>query len=1279
MNITAEQLDTFASKMEAAHLLPELMRRLIRASSERIEDIYFPSGESTFRPGPDGLVQAAGKPPYVPDGVSFWEVSTDKNPHAKARRDFAGRSDADAKDEYLGKKRAEITYVSVSLRRFNTVNDIDRDGLETEQRNQGVWRQVKIYDAEHLQEWLERCPSVSVWLARRIVPDRPSDMRSIEDFWEDYRTGISRAMTPELLLLNREQNAQALIGAATQGQFCRVKADSAREAAAFIAAAILSMPENNQLRGGLLAKGVVITQRNSEHYLTTTPHLVITMEGATEVATQLASKKHTVIAAYGNAHNSLGNNSPLISLRRPRREEFVQALTAMGYGNDKAKQVADACHYNITVLYRTEDLSHDRRPAWANRPQLTRLLGLVLSGAFRHVSDVDKGVVSTLGEIDEPKLRQNILDVLKMDDAPVRREGDLTALSAPADIWQLALENDVIDRAALERFRVAAMTVLGERDPALDLPPDKRMYAALEGKAWLHSDSLRRGITEVLRLIALNSEHLEKIEGGFYAQQFVNDILRDLPGLALDYQTLASLDSLLPDLAEAAPDPFLSALETLSAGDGSKLSPIFEGGDDVMFGKTYYLGMLRGLEVLAWDPDYLLRVSQLLARLAELDPGGKLTNRPINSLVHVFLPWRPQTNAGQSARHAAIEKVCQTHPSIAWPLLSGLLPSGHAISFSAAEPQWREMGASQRPTPTYGSLHEDTEFVVGRALEVADTDPTRWKRLLDAAVSQHNAPLLDRVLAALLEHAPQLRAQRQDREVWEALSALSSRHRVFAKAAWAMPEAMIKKLEAAALSLQPEDPISLHRHLFNTSIIERIDEAETFEQRQQRSERARDDAMAEVAQLGFDAIMELARQVKSPGLMGSSIVRVLGADRAADFVLAAFAEPEPVAWVAMQVIGAGAHEFGVAWGSATLERVRSAGATEAQIARLLTLWNDSPELFALVNAQTPELRANYWQLRDVYVRHEDEALVERAVSQMLEHGRAIDLISFVGARLKKHDSEQLLQILERAFDQLMAEPERIPQLDSYWLREIFAGLRKREGIDRDRLMALEYRWLPALHSYGEKQTYALHDFLSEKPEFFVEVLCDVYRAENEERPPEPANEEEELLATHKRNKAQVAHTLLDSWQTLPGQKGEGDLDGAALLQWIDRALELAAQAGRRNVAELEIGKLLAYAPEDPADHLWPSAPVRDVIEALANPEIEKGVVVELFNKRGVHSRPMEGGGDPERELAHAANAVAGALMAKWPRTANMMRTHAQQWLHHAAHEDKRAAEGQIGL
>lgn len=1290
MKISAQQLEDFAAKEPAKGLLPELVRRLIQAGTEGVGDVRFPSGESTFRPGADGLLQAMGSPPYVPSGVSLWELSTEKQPHQKAKDDIEKRSKSDARDTYLDHKRADITYVALSLRRWHGEKGQDRDQFESHYRGLGVWKDVEIIDADDLENWLDRSPSVSAWLARKMQI-MSEDMKGIEAYWDDYSQGVTPVMSEKLLLLNRKEKAEALVQAGMGGSVIRVKADSASEAAAFVAAAILLLPSEDPRRSALLAKAVVITKPEADAYLTDTNQklLVITLGRATEIANQLATRGHTVIAAYGNSHSGFGASSPLIELTRARRQEFADALQEMGMRDVDARTTAGECHSSITVLYRIRDLARSRRPGWASATDLRKLAAPILCGAWRHNEPIDTKVVADVAGIPYEQVEEAVVDVLLLDDAPILRAGDLTSLSAPADIWQLSIEHRVITKPMLERFRNAALEVLGERDPAFDLPPEQRVYAGIYGKERKYSGSLRRGIAEILRLIAINERNLSYIGNDFSAQNFVDRVLRDIPGLASDYQALASLDSLLPDLAEAAPDPFLSALETLTAGDSELLSPIFEGSDDPMFGRAYYLGALRGLEVLAWDPTLLGRVTHILARMAELDPGGKLSNRPINSLCQIFLPWKPHTNAQEDGRHHALEQVCRKFPGIAWTLLAKLFPEHNAISFGTATPEWREFGASSRPTPTHASLARDHAFIVQTALPLAGHEASRWMQLVKAAVAGQNESQLDMLLEQIEGSKEAFVSAGQAGLLWEALEGLAAKHRAFATAGWAMPGPMVQKIEKCAEQFRPDDPMGLYRPLFDHSLIERSDPHETYEQRNERTGRERDAAIARISVGGVGSVLSFAERVKTPGLMSQSIVRATSAEFTRNFILAAFNGGEKIAWLAALVMGHGAAHFGFEWAEGTVRQVDKKGASAVQIAGLLRVWNDTRELFDFVSEQSSEVQRAYWETRDTFVRSDDEDLIAAGIAKMVEHGRSPELYEFLGARLEKTDSPTLLRVLDLGFNKVVEHTEYLRRVDGYWLREIFKALRVRDDVDRDVLMGLEYRWFPVLHSYGEPEVFALHDYMGENPEFFVQVLSDLYRSnddvESEQGDEEPEDRAGETVGddseahSQARAKADIAYKLLESWQKLPWTDDQGKIDYSRMLDWIGKAIDLGKKAGRYEVASAEIGKLLAYAPIDPDDGVWPTRPVRDAIEELANSELESSLVIELFNKRGVHSRPIDGGGEQERALAEKSSQAAEQLQHKWPRTAGMLRENAERWLRHAEREDRRAAERKIGL
>ena len=113
-------------------------------------------------------------------------------------------------------------------------------------------------------------------------------------------------------------------------------------------------------------------------------------------------------------------------------------------------------------------------------------------------------------------------------------------------------------------------------------------------------------------------------------------MVRSLPGLSADHRLLASLRHQLPLLAEAAPDPLLEALEHLLEGDGSLIRPIFSETKTLLAPHSAHPSLLFALEILAWDPVRLRRVTQILAKLANIDPGGRLANSGLELFFEIF-------------------------------------------------------------------------------------------------------------------------------------------------------------------------------------------------------------------------------------------------------------------------------------------------------------------------------------------------------------------------------------------------------------------------------------------------------------------------------------------------------------------------------------------------------------------------------------------------------------------------------------------------------------------
>ena len=222
--------------------------------------------------------------------------------------------------------------------------------------------------------------------------------------------------------------------------------------------------------------------------------------------------------------------------------------------------------------------------------------------------------------------------------------------------------------------------VLGVPDPRYTMNPEDRWYASMRGIQPAYSAYLRHGLGETLILLALFGDCVKTVpQSSQHADLVVRKSLR-----GADKQRWWSLSRDFQLLAEASPEEFLSAIEDSLDQDDPPIAALFGSDESPVFGGTEHLSdLLWALESLAWAPQYLAQVSLILARLDELDKGGRYLNRPANSLRTAFLFWDPQTNVGFGQRLKVLDRIRKRHSSPAWKLMLGICravttPSRHS-------------------------------------------------------------------------------------------------------------------------------------------------------------------------------------------------------------------------------------------------------------------------------------------------------------------------------------------------------------------------------------------------------------------------------------------------------------------------------------------------------------------------------------------------------------------------------------------------------------------------
>ena len=247
-----------------------------------------------------------------------------------------------------------------------------------------------------------------------------------------------------------------------------------------------------------------------------------------------------------------------------------------------------------------------------------------------------------------------------------------------------------------------------------------------------------------------------------------------------------------------------------------------------------------------------------------------------------------------------------------------------------------------------------------------------------------------------------------------------------------------------------------------------------------------------------------------------------------------------------------------------------------------------------------------------------------------------------------------MRVLTRAVKEPRVHTENNDSRFQYYVVEIFKYLDGSGSVPEAEMAGLEWAHLP-LFRFSDRHPRVLQNALSSSPQFFVELLCALYRPTKENGIEEPVPADPERA----RAIARQAHDLFHAWRRLPGTTDDNVLDAGALEK---EARKLSAEVGRGQVGDLQIGQMLAAAPRDP-DGIWPAIPVRDVIEITRSRDLERGIIAGIHNSRGPTWRSMTDDGAQERELAKDYRKCSEETALEWPRTSAMLEQIAKSYEH----------------
>ncbi len=1259
--VRAGDLERYANTRECQAVLPELIFLLVKQSVPRAIECRIPYGDAVNQPGWDGLVETEEPfPEFVPIGKSYWEIGSGAGPQDKATTDFTKRT-----KELSGTIRASASFVFVTPRSATWSEPDQSKWLE--KRKDSGWKLIRIIDGVKLADWLREFPALGQWMAKKIgLSGSLGGLSTPREHWElilDQAISGDPPLPPSLFTVGRTNVCNA-VQALFEGRSQRLLlfAESPLDVPDFLAAYFQTLDEEsarNCMSRCLFVSDEEawreVTSIRKSHVLLADPRLELESEDRADLQTMAIRNGHGVIIPLCGAWSA--ESPDIIKLRSPSQSQIEVVLKEANYSDVRSRELASIGADRVSALRRHLHGLGTLPPygTWEN----ARLLAQAgLAGKWDGKNPADQAALGKLLGKEYGEWIETLRSDALRSDSPLIQRNEKWRFVARGEAWN-ALGNRLVDDD-LDRLEETAIAVLGEQDPTLDLPKEERFSASLQGVQLEHSLFFREGLAETLTLVGSRPEALSSCSIGKPEATAIL-VVRELLSNA-DWRRWASLDPLLPLLAEAAPDEFLDSIESaLIELDSGPFHGIFaQEGRGGLGGSNYMTGLLWALEALAWNPDLLVRVAVILSDVASIDPGGNWANRPANSLGSIFLPWHTQTCAPPERRRIAVETILREQPQVGWKLLLGLLPHNHGFTTGCHKPVWRNyIPREWTHNVTRKEYWREVAGYTELAVKVAKSDIERLGELIgrlpDLPERAH-----ENVLGHLVSSEVSKLSEAERLPIWESLDALVRQHRKFSDAKWAMPAEVVARIEEVAVVLAPRQPELKYRQVFSDRDADLFEEKGSYKEQEKHLADLRCNAVREILdEGGVPAVRVFGESVAVPFEVG----RALGAIAREDVESAVLPlwlsskQQTEIRLVSGFVCGR-FQESGWPWVDTAIARDWS---PEEKSALLVCLPFEEQVWNRVTESLGQDKENLYWQKVSVnpYGVGRDLSF---ATEKLIEYGRPDGALLCVWAtsRDDRFDRDAALRSLVGVLD----DTEAVVRVNPHQTVDVIKRLQNDEGVDADGLFKVEWGFLPWLSRFSDASPKLLEGRLASDAAFFAQVVGIVFQSEKDD---EMSEKEDERI----RGLAKSAYRLLTEWETCPGELSGESEEAGKFEAWLAEAMRLTAESGHARIAQMQIGNVLIHAPEDP-DGLWIHRGAATALNVRDREEMREGFTTALYNQRGVHGFT---GGKEEHELAGRSRARAVALEERgYSRVATAMRELAQVYDREGERESKRSCE-----
>lgn len=1250
MEITANEIDNWAKKepRQAQELLPQLVIRLILSTCNNIEKFDFPIGKGVQFPGYDGVLVSNEKTAFLPTGKSVWEFGTDENTIAKLRSDIKKRS-----ENSLGVCVTETTFVFGTLKIWNHRKSMEDTINELKEIYQ--WKEICIIDASKIALWLSQSLAVSTWMAEKMGIATHGFI-TLGQFWQERCSTTSPLLNKDFFIQGREKIVeQLLIWLKDPNGYILLKAESTLEATLFLIATVMHMDDNESVK--LLSKILIVTDSdewgkiastNLEKYIYV-PYFNFTedLRCPQNITAILPSNRFSPIS-------KISKNLKTYDIPKMSKVCFHQGLEKLGYEVSDVYKIEKATKRCFLTFFRSiTTVPMFKQPKWLSQNNREELIPAMICGGWNGALASDHKIIEILSGLEYDSYIQKLQKWLVIEDAPIFNVLNTYQVVSSQELWQLLF--DYIQHDNINKLKDCFMQTFSFVDSIRESTKEQCHISSIIAKKSHTSHILRQGL--IISLIMLSERNSEHNNFGVTSTEvLINHIVKNLLDGINTRQQWNSIAEDLPLLSEASPKAVIEKLEKDIDDSKSEIWGLFKT-SKIFFGlRDQYIHVLWTLESLVWNADFAIESTILLTKLCEMNYKYQFSNSPENSLYQIFCLWYPQINLNVRERMTLIEKICTTYPVSGKNLLTQLLPNVHNICGGIHKPNWCDNGLELPLSVTEYEHQQSLDQILRLSVNILTNDIDGWNIIIDKIEWFMN--YYDKLSKKIVD----FNKAKTDIEILVICNSLRkkiSNFRKFKDADWTIPEKYTDKLEKILLEITPTS-IDKYKYLLewypcllNPSPFS--DLCDDYEEDKEKIFHLRKEAVHDIiTQYSVSRLIDfLADSQETLDFANIISTDVLENKYDFDILLNIKAKNYKLYVSILNILFS---KYGLGYLIHLL--LSNEMLTNEEIGDFLCHTLFDQNMFDQIKKLNKSVQSYYWNNVPVFKNKDmDLTLLDQYISKLLEYNRpfsAVQIISYY----KYNNTKVILDTLElflQSQNHIEQNGMAYKNISSHMILELLNKVYIDSNRDKARVTRIEVAFLP-LFRYDQTPKNIIN-YLIENPMEYIKLVSRRYKSDVST---ETQSTEEHVNEIH------TAFGILYRFREVPGCN-ENECSHAKFNAWVDMSRLYAKQIGFERACELELGRLLSYAPVGD-DGIYPHEIIREYLEKNMTDILGKEFIVGKQNQRGVYSVT---GGKAEKELAEKYYSDAEKIKIDYPKTAKILRQIGDDYKSESLFEQKR--------